>query len=214
MTTLLELARAGAHRTNQRITSGQLAEKVGISQQTAARHIAEFENAGLVTRTSGPRGQEIRITKRGLAELQKVYSDLTTIFGAPREKFELTGKIVSGMGEGKYYVGQDAYGRQFREKFGFKPLIGTLDIQLDSESIPSREALQALPGMMVEGFETDARTFGPVKCFNAKIRGTKVGLVLPARTHHTNVIELVAPIDLKKHLRIREGSKVKVEVVT
>jgi len=195
------------------LTSGDLAKRLGVSQQTAARHLAELTDRGLIARTAGPRGQEIELTRKGLTTLRSVYQDLAAVFADHPKSFELKGKVVSGLGEGKYYVGQEGYRRQFERKLGFAPYPGTLDIELDRESVRVREALQALPGIGIEGFRTSERTFGPVKCFEAKLRGRKVGAALPSRTHRPDVVELVAPVNLRKKLKLSNGSAVKIEVM-
>jgi riboflavin kinase len=153
------------------------------------------------------------LTRKGLTTLRSVYQDLAAVFADHPESFELKGKVVSGLGEGKYYVGQEGYRRQFERKLGFVPYTGTLDVELDRESVRVRETLQALPGIGIEGFRTSERTFGPVKCFEAKLRGRKVGAALPSRTHRPDVVELVAPINLRKKLKLSNGSAVKIEVV-
>jgi riboflavin kinase len=69
-----------------------------------------------------------------------------------------------------------------------------------------------MPGKHIEGFTTPERTFGPVKCFSAKLRGVKVAIVMPSRTHLTDVVELIAPKNLRKKLGLKDGDRVKLEV--
>jgi len=209
----MELARIGAHRRPRKLTSVELSRHLNIPQQTVARYLTRLAEEGLIARTTGPRGQEIEITPAGLAKLHSVYSNLAEIFGDSPRTLKLSGKVVSGLGEGKYYMSQAGYVRQFERKFGLVPYEGTLDVELDSASVPVKEMLRSLPGTVIEGFETEERTFGPVTCFEARLRGERVYVVLPQRTHYTNVMELAAAANLRKKLKLSDGDRIKIEVV-
>lgn len=127
--------------------------------------------------------------------------------------FKLSGKVVAGMGEGSYYMGQAGYTKQFRKELGFTPYPGTLDIKLERDSVELRETLARLPSKQAKGFETSERTFGPVKFFPARLKKSRVALILPFRSHHKDIVELVAPKNLRKTLRLNDGDPVQVEVM-
>lgn len=154
----------------------------------------------------------MRLTSTGLAIIRSVYHDLDAIFRARARVLKLVGRVTSGIGEGSYYVCQEGYRRQFKRVLGFDPYPGTLDLKLDEESLELKGVLQSMPGKHIEGFITPERTFGPVKCFSAKLRGVKVAIVIPSRTHLTDAIELIAPKNLRKKLGLKDGDRVKLEV--
>jgi riboflavin kinase len=80
----------------------------------------------------------------------------------------------------------------------------------------TRTELEAYPAIEIEGFKNEDRTFGLVKCYPAKI-GNKIkgALILALRSHYDkSVLELIAPVNLRKHLSLKDGNKVKVEVLT
>jgi len=213
LSVLLELARAGACTVSRQLTTGELARRLEISQPTAARKLAALQKRGLITRELGPRGQRVRLTSTGLAALHSVHKELDAILGEKPRVLELAGQVVSGVGEGSYYVGQEGYRQQFRRELGFDPYPGTLDLKLDKASLELRATLLELPGRQIGGFSTPERTFGPVKCFPAVLRGTKVAVILPSRSHYSDVIELIAPRNLRKGLKLSDGDVVKVEVM-
>jgi riboflavin kinase len=210
---LLELARAGAHVVPRKFTTGELAERLDISQPTAARKLAALQERGLITRELGSRGQNIRLTYTGLATLRSIHKELDMILGKKPIALELVGKVVSGVGEGRYYVGQKGYRQQFKRELGFEPYPGTFDVKLDKASLELRATLMELPGKQIGGFSIPKRTFGPVKCFPAMLNGTKVALVLPSRSHYSDVIELIAPKNLRRTLKLTDGDTVRVEVM-
>jgi len=209
---LLELAQAGAHTAPRKLSSRKLASRLGVSQQTAARWLIDLEKRGLITRVPSARGQSVQLTKAGISILRSTHRRLSSILGTHQQAIKLLGNAVSGLGEGSYYVRQHGYRRQFKRTLGFDPYPGTFDLKLSGESIELKGILESSPGKRIEGFTTRERTFGPVKCFLAKLRGMRVVIVLPTRSTHTDIIELIAEKNLRKALKLKDGDRVEVEV--
>lgn len=210
---LVLLAKGGAHRGDLKLSLSWLASKLNVSRQTAARRLLELEGKGLIKRALGPRGQSVRITPAGLAALRLMHRELGAIFGLKPRSFKLAGRVISGVGEGSYYMSQRGYREQFERELGFDPYPGTLDIKLDEASLEVKAVLMQFPDRQVEGFKTSERTFGPVKFFPAKLKGKKAALILPLRGHYADVVELIAPKKLRESLKIVDGDAVQVEVV-
>lgn len=210
---LILLAKEGAHLTDLKISLSWLASQLNVSRQTTARRLLELESQGLLKRVPGPRGQSVHITPAGLATLRLMHQELETIFGLKSRPFKLTGKVISGVGEGSYYMSQRGYREQFKRELGFVPYPGTLDIKLDEASLELKEMLRQLPSKQIGGFSTEKRTFGPVNFFHANLMGLKAALILPARSHYTDVVELVAPKNLRESLNLKDGDPVQIEVV-
>jgi len=211
--TLILLAKEGAHLDNLKFPLSRLASKLNISRQTAARRLLELEGKGLIKRTLGARGQSVRIIPAGLAVLRLMHLELESIFKLKPRSFKLTGRVISGVGEGIYYMSQRGYCEQFERELGFNPYPGTLDIKLDKASLEFKAVLMQLPGKQAESFKTNERTFGQVKFFPAKLKNKKVALILPVRSHYTDIVELIAPKKLRESLKLRDGDVVQVEVM-
>jgi riboflavin kinase len=210
---LIQLAKEGAHRGSARISLNWLADRSGISRQTAARRLAELEGQGLIERTMEPRGQNVRITPAGLAVLHAFHQELGSILKSAPRSMKLSGMVVTGIGEGGYYMSQTHYIKEFGKEAGFVPYPGTLDIKLEKDSVGLKEMIARLPSKEVPGFETNERAFGPVKFFPAKLRNSRVAIVLPLRSHYTDILEIIAPRNLRKALGLKDGDIVQVEVV-
>lgn len=202
----------GAYSKPCRVTSKEVAERLCSSQQSAARWLAELSKGGFIDRTTDPQGQIVQLTSKGTQVLHSLYQDLDKIFGTPFRKVGLSGKVVSGLGEGSYYMGQEGYQSQFKKKLGFKPYPATLDVKLNGESFKIKEMLQGARGIHVGGFTTEERSFGDVKCFRAKVGGKKAALVFPVRTHLEDVVEVISPHRLREELDLEEGDEIVVEV--
>lgn len=216
--TLLKLAEMGAHRRTAKISTEFLARKLGISQQSASRSLIELDNKGWIKKTITPKGCMIKITDSGLAELKKLYSRMRFLMEAEYPPMlTLEGVVFTGLGEGAYYVTRDPYRKQFMEKLGFDPYPGTLNLKLTTDyDIKTYSELEAYPAIEIEGFKNENRTFGPVKCYPAIIENKLKGAVVSALRSHYNssVVEIISPTCLRKHLELKDGNKVKVEVLT
>jgi len=216
--TLVKLAEMGAHRRTAKISTEYLAEKIGNSQQTASRNLIELERRGWIERSITHDGCLIKIEPPGIAELQKLYSNLRVLMEAAYPpSVTLEGTVFTGLGEGAYYITKQTYRKQFLEKLGFDPYPGTLNLKLTSDyDIKTRMELEAYPAIEVEGFKNEDRTFGLVKCYPVMIDNKVKGALLSAlRTHYdVSVLEIIAPVCLRKHLNLKDGNKVKIEALT
>jgi riboflavin kinase len=216
--TLLKLAEMGAHRRTARISTEYLAGKLDASQQTASRYLIELEGKGWIERTITPEGCLIKITGAGLKQLNKLYSTLRVLIEAAYPpSITLEGTVFTGFGEGAYYISKEGYRKQFIEKLGFDPYPGTLNLKLTTDyDVKARSELEAYPGVEIEGFKSEDRTFGSVKCYPVIVQNeVKGALILALRGHYdASVLEIIAPVSLRKHLKLKDGHKVKVEVLT
>ena len=207
---LMELA-----RNRSRVTTIALASKLGSSQQTVSRKIRELENLGFIERTLS-RGQFIALTDDGMKFLRKRYLELKEVLEhAGDEGLAFGGHVVLGSGEGQYYVGQEEYFLQFHEKLGFQPFLGTLNIRLKNmHDIKTKGQMERIKPIVVNGFKRENRTFGDIHCYscivNHKIKGA---VIIPARSHHpSDIVEIIAPINLRKALAVNEDDYVHVDI--
>jgi riboflavin kinase len=216
--TLLKLAEMGAHRRTAKISTEYFAEKLGIAQQTASRYLIELERKGWIKRTTTPEGSLIKIDDAGVKELQKLHQNLRLwIEAAYPPSITVEGIVFTGLGEGAYYTSKEIYKKQFIEKLGFDPYPGTLNLKLTTDyDLKTRMELEAYPAIEIHGFKTEDRTFGDIKCYPAIIDNKVKGALLSAmRSHYdSSVLEIIAPVNLRKQLKLKDGQKLKVEVQT
>jgi riboflavin kinase len=216
--TLMKLAEMGAHKRVAKISTEYLAEKLDASQQTASRYLIELDSIGWIKKTVTPDGCLIKITDAGFKELQKLYSNLRFLIEAAYPpSITLEGTVFTGLGEGAYYIALEFYRKQFMEKLGFEPYPGTLNLKVTTDyDIKARSELESYPAIEVEGFKDENRTFGHVKCYPVIIENKVKGALISAlRSHYdASVIEIIAPVFLRKYLKLKDGHKVKVEVLT
>jgi riboflavin kinase, archaea type len=205
------LALAGADQTAAVVTSGEIGERIGVSQQAADRYLVALEKRGLVTRTLAQRRQRVLLTPAGMALLRAEYRAYHRIFEGPA-KISFSGKVASGLGEGRYYLSQPGYVVQFTERLGYAPYPGTLNVRVDGAALRKVELVGSWTGLRIDGFQASGRTFGGATCFVARLNGHACHLIHPDRTHYQDVVEFVAADCLRESLRLRDGDPVQVEI--
>jgi riboflavin kinase len=121
----------------------------------------------------------------------------------------LSGTVVSGRGEGRKYVELEWVKQQVKEKLGFDPYPGTLNLRLDEENVKRRVLLEKEAKLRLchsEGYCTGL-------LFKASLNGGTCGVVIPqVENYPENVLEVVASVNLKQKLRLRDGDLVTVTV--
>ncbi len=216
---LIALGKMGGGRRLVTCTTSELGSSIGISQQSTSRKLVEMENMNLIVRKYSQRGNSIKITPEGIASLEQVFTELwmilTTSGREISEKIVLRGKVITGMAEGAYYMGQKAYQDQFSMILDFTPFPGTLNLQiLDEDTIQNFERLLRLPGKFISGFKDGDRVFGKVFIWPTFIllNGKKIpaAIVRPERTHHTNQIELISPDHIKEKYGVKDGDELEI----
>lgn len=209
--TLKQIALLGGVHDYIAISSRELGELLEISQQSASKKILELLSNGLIERDLGARRQRIRLTDKGFDLLRKEYSDYQRIFEM-KDHLVLLGNVVSGLGEGQYYINQSEYLDQFQKKLWFKPYEGTLNVKIGDQELAKLNILKKAEGITIKGFEKEGRTFGDVKAFLAKVHNMECAVVMPSRSHYKNVIELTCKYHLRRTLGLQDGDPVEVIV--
>lgn len=205
-------------KTGVKTTCSELSDGLDISEQTVSRRLRKLEELEMIKREAKADGQWIEISDKGIEELRGEYEDYRRIFEV-KKKIDLSGEVTTGMGEGKYYISLEGYSKQFREKLGYEPFPGTLNIDLNDESIRKKKSLSYVDGIKIEEWEDEERSYGAAICYPASIsnggkeKQVKGHVIEPKRTHHSrSTLELISPMKLLDELELEEGEKVKVEI--
>ena len=125
----------------------------------------------------------------------------------------ITGNIISGAGEGAYFTQIEWVQQQCNEKLGFKPYPGTLNLEIPGEFIPVIELLDQKKG--IELISPDSN-FCNAMVFPVAIGNIHGAIIMPdeeVRVHPKNIIEIIAPLNLKASLEVKDGESLKISII-
>ena len=119
------------------------------------------------------------------------------------------GTVFSGTGQGKKFIDLPWVKRQIEQKLGFAPYPGTLNLRLTKESIENKKLLEDAEGFVVEPQAGYCRGV----MFRAQIDSVQSAIIIPKVPNYPNsVLEVIAPVYLREHLNLTDGSQVTVTV--
>jgi riboflavin kinase len=208
---LRKLALMGALEDYISISSRELGEALEMSQQSASKRILELIDQQYITRDLGTRKQRIKITQKGVEEMKKEYTEYRRIFERT-DHLNIHGEVVSGMGEGGYYICQEGYLSQFSSKLGFTPYQGTFNVRIYPEEIGKLDIVRNTAGIIINGFTDNGRSFGNVIAYKSKIHNIDCAIVVPERSHYTDILEIIAPCSMRRTLSLSDGDRIDVKV--
>ena len=202
----------GASKTPIRISTTQLSEEIGGSQQSASRHLQVLEREGLLERKISTGGSKVTITSTGLAELDLVLQELKWhLEGKEAETIIFEGEVVSGLFQGAYYISKEGYQRQIIHKLGFEAFPGTLNVKIKEKEYNKRQKLERGPSIRLEGFKDEERAFGAARIYPCIINDEEEGAMIVAErsSHDYSVMEIISPQYLRRKMELADGDKIK-----
>ena len=234
---LINLLSLGARETYVEVTSSQVSKVIERSQQTASKVLIELEKHNLIERIKNNKIFKVKVTPEGFEAVKELQEMIKTATDNSKRKSAIfQGRIVTGMGEGSYYMSLKGYKKQFKDKLGYEPFPGTLNVKLDDKIYrdTKREIINH-PAIYIHGFKDENRTFGWVKCYPsilfpeaAKNRidlkndpyttdSRKVeidsSILLLERTHHDDrLIEVISPVCIKDTANLKNGDTVTIKL--
>jgi riboflavin kinase len=234
---LINLLSRGAKETYVEVTSTQISKVIERSQQTASKVLIELEKYNLIERIKNNKIFKVKVTPEGfevISELQELIKTATD--NSKRKSAVFKGKIVTGMGEGSYYMSLKGYRKQFKDKLGYEPFPGTLNVKLDDKIyMDTKREIINYPSIYIDGFKDENRTFGWVKCYpailfpeamknkkdlkknpyNTDSKKVEINssILLLERTHHDNsLIEVISPVCIKDTANLKNGDTVTIKL--
>ena len=215
--TLIELLSKGAHQNFVEVTTSEIGKSIGRSQQAASKQLLDLETSGYIERLKKGQKFAVKVTDKGHSNVQNLFLSLRAALESAPTAIEFEGNIVSGMGEGAYYMSLEGYRKQFKEKLGYEPYLGTLNIRLtDQIYMNARLELGKRPSIFINGFSDGIRSYGWVKCYRATINDGAIGnaaVLVLERTHYDDsMLEVIAPISIKRAAGVKNGDRIHVQV--
>ncbi len=124
-------------------------------------------------------------------------------------KITFEGTLITGEGNGKKYLMLLWVKQQIEQKLGYTPYLGTLNLELTKKSAERRKLLtreKAIAICPAEGYCTGS-------LFKASIRGLGCAVVVPeVKGYPENMLEVIAPVNIRETLKLKDGDAVTVSV--
>jgi riboflavin kinase len=208
---LKQIALKGGIHDYVSMSTKKLGDMLNISQQSASNRMLELSKLGMVMRDVEGRAQKVKLTEKGMGVLRREFADYQHIFEL-EGILSIRGALTSGLGEGQYYMQQKGYYDQFVKKLKFRPYIGTLNLKLSGAELAKVDVLRNMGSIRVEGFKDGARTFGDVRAYPALIKNLECAVIMPDRSHHIDVLEVISPHFLRKKAKLTDGDIVELHI--
>ena len=212
---MIHLLSHGARYEFVKITTTSLGQTIKRSQQAASKYILELEANRFIDRVNYGHSSAVRVTSKGYSEIVKLGSMIQKSISS-ETNVQIQGRVISGLGEGAYYMSLKGYKKQFKSKIGYVPFPGTLNIKLD-DSIHQQAIYQFsnTEGIMINGFAHKNRSFGWVKCFPSLINSINCHVIFLERTHHDeSIVEVISDVCLRETAELNDGAEVTLKIPT
>lgn len=123
----------------------------------------------------------------------------------------IKGKVFSGSGESAEFIRLSWVRKQIAEKLSFIPYTGTLNVKLTAESVAIKESLKNARAIEI----SPVKDFCRGKCFPAYfMQDLKCAIIIPeVKNYPKDVIEVIAPVNLREKFRLKDGDMVKVRII-
>lgn len=125
------------------------------------------------------------------------------------KRIELNGEVFSSRGEGKKFLELPWVKRQIKQKLGFTPYPGTLNVRLSEEGVKRKKLLEKAHSIKV--CPADGYCSGTlIKAFIGKL---ECAIVVPeVAGYPKGVLEIIAPVNLRETLQLEDSGEVTVTV--
>jgi riboflavin kinase len=127
----------------------------------------------------------------------------------PLKRIEFNGKVFSSRGEGKKFLELPWVKQQIKQKLGFTPYAGTLNVTLSEEGVKRKKLLKKAHAIKIY----PANGYCSGKLIKASIGKLECAIVVPeVASYPKGVIEIIAPVNLREALQLEDGGEVTVTV--
>lgn len=117
---------------------------------------------------------------------------------------KINGVVTSGFKEGSKYV--RLYKDKIKESIGILPFEGTLNIKVDFDV----KDIKFKQKIKIDGFNG----FGAIYLIPCKVNEFNGYIVVPEKTKHKNIIEIISDVSLRDKGKFKDGDKIFIEFET
>jgi riboflavin kinase, archaea type len=119
------------------------------------------------------------------------------------------GKVITGEGNGKKYLALPWVKHQIEEKLGYTPFLGTLNLELNKESIAHKKLLEKIRAITI----CPAQGYCLGTLYQATVENAACAIVAPkVKGYKDDLLEIIAPVNLRAALKLKDGDAVTISV--
>ncbi len=123
---------------------------------------------------------------------------------------ELIGFVQDGLSKGASFTQLDWVREQFRDKVGFEPYPGTLNVHVVNSV--ALAIWRTRPGILIAPGTSD---YSAARCYPVKVGGRETAAwILPeVPDYPADLVELMAPVSLRAALQLKTGDIVSIHLL-
>ena len=106
-------------------------------------------------------------------------------------------------------MSMEHYKKEIKTKLGFEAYPGTLNLNIEKGQLI---LLKNFNPIRISGYKENNKTYGGVSCYRARIKNINGFIIIPNINKHKDIIEFIAPVNLKSELNLKDGDKVKIKI--
>ncbi|MDH7563672.1 MAG: CTP-dependent riboflavin kinase [Candidatus Bathyarchaeota archaeon] len=127
-----------------------------------------------------------------------------------KKTFIIKGKVFSGKSEAARFLELAWVRSQIASKVGFTPFSGTLNLKIPEENI-TRKLLEEHNPSCIQPSEGYCRA----KCLKARVGTVKCAIIVPEiASYPSDMLEIIAPVNLREKLSLKDGDTLEVKVTS
>ncbi len=125
---------------------------------------------------------------------------------------KIFGTLIQGAGKAAFFTDLFWIQQQCREKIGFVPFSGTLNLDIKRSDV---EFIKNISNRFWKELTPEDKTFCTAKILPIVIKDIKCAVILPeaaVNIHDRHVIEILAPVNLRESLGLKNGDTINIHL--
>lgn len=140
---------------------------------------------------------------------------MTDVISKDQSSERLHGILERGEGTAREFITLQGYAEQFRDRLGYDPYPGTLNVAVDGDHFQA--TLDCAEPVSIDAWSDGETEFGAVSCYPATVEAssttfTQCHVIVPDRSDHEDVAEVLAPVRLRDELDVVDGDIVTISI--
>lgn len=122
----------------------------------------------------------------------------------------ISGEVFSGLKEAQDYLSFESYQKRIKQAAGFRPFPGTLNLRVNANDLG--ELKEGVNSEYIEEFEYKNNNCSALDVYPVTIADKDAAYIdVKITDYNDNVMEVVAPVNLRSEFGLSDGDKVEIK---